>query len=592
MVRFAGVAAILVVPCMLFGQPVAAQNVNDFTVTSFDAAYHLTRDDEARSVLRTTEKITADFPVFDQNHGIERALPLTYDGHTTRLTVDSITNESGVALTYSEYESNDNRVLRIGDADTYVHGLQTYVITYTQHDVTRFFTDPNSDELYWDVNGTDWAQPMESLQATVTIDPSLTSALNGNVSCYQGGYGKDEPCVGAGDEASAFVFSASRSLNAGENVTFAIGFKPDTFAPYQQTSQEKMLGLVFMVWIVAFIIGSITAIVAIVWMCVVRSKIMHRAASRKTIIPEYLPPKQASVLVASRILNATTSAATAQILDLAVRHYVKIYQTKDKKLLRTAEYELEIIRDPSDLADEERRLLSDLFGIKNTQVGARFEMKRLKTNYSIRQKLVKSYVRVRDMTRGKYALFERADAQAKRFNRVAVGLLVLGILTASPLVVIAAIVGFWCAHSLWPLTQNGAELRDYLGGLKMYIEVAESERIKMLQSPEGAKKVGVIDRGDSKQFIKLYERVLPYAVLFGVEKEWMKQLGAYYESASVQPDWYAGNGVFNAVVFSSAIHMFSEQSTSYSSPSSSSSGGSGGSGFSGGGGGGGGGGGW
>jgi uncharacterized membrane protein len=114
----------------------------------------------------------------------------------------------------------------------------------------------------------------------------------------------------------------------------------------------------------------------------------------------------------------------------------------------------------------------------------------------------------------------------------------------------------------------------------------------MLQSPEGAEKVGDIDGSDSGQLVKLYERVLPYAVLFGVEKEWLKQLGAYYDTTNSQPDWYAGNSAFNAVVFASALGSFSDQSSSYGSSSSSSSGGSDGGGFSGGGGGGGGGGGW
>ena len=87
----------------------------------------------------------------------------------------------------------------------------------------------------------------------------------------------------------------------------------------------------------------------------------------------------------------------------------------------------------------------------------------------------------------------------------------------------------------------------------------------------------------------LYERVLPYAVLFGQEKEWTKQLGHYYESTGSQPNWYVGNTSFNAAAFSTGMSGLA-QSVSYASSSSSSSGGSGGGGSSGGGGGGGGGG--
>jgi uncharacterized membrane protein len=115
----------------------------------------------------------------------------------------------------------------------------------------------------------------------------------------------------------------------------------------------------------------------------------------------------------------------------------------------------------------------------------------------------------------------------------------------------------------------------------------------MLQSPEGAEKLEVtIDVNDKGQLVKLYERVLPYAILFGQEKGWNSQLGQYYESVNQAPDWYVGNNaVFNAAMFSSAMSSFN-QVAGYAGSSSSSTGGSMGGGFSGGGGGGGGGGGW
>ena len=113
----------------------------------------------------------------------------------------------------------------------------------------------------------------------------------------------------------------------------------------------------------------------------------------------------------------------------------------------------------------------------------------------------------------------------------------------------------------------------------------------MSQSPERAEKVDIKDPTKPAQLVKLYERVLPYAVLFGQEKEWSKRLGEYYARTNSSPDWYTGNTAFNAVVFSSMMSNFST-AVSTTSASSSSTGGSSGGGSSGGGGGGGGGGGW
>ncbi|TFC25988.1 DUF2207 domain-containing protein [Cryobacterium sp. TMT2-18-3] len=98
--------------------------------------------------------------------------------------------------------------------------------------------------------------------------------------------------------------------------------------------------------------------------------------------------------------------------------------------------------------------------------------------------------------------------------------------------------------------------------------------------------------GQPGQVLKLYEDLLPFAVLFGQEKEWAQVLGDYYARSDAQPDWYAESAPFNPVWFAAGLSSFtSSTSASWSgSASSSSSSGSGGGGSVGGGGGGGGGG--
>src|SRR4029079_11983501 len=92
--------------------------------------------------------------------------------------------------------------------------------------------------------------------------------------------------------------------------------------------------------------------------------------------------------------------------------------------------------------------------------------------------------------------------------------------------------------------------------------------------------------------LKLNERLLPYAVLFGLEREWSRVLADLYEARGEEPTWYSGRSGFDAGSFGVAVSSFSTaSSTSWSgSSSSSSSSGSSGGGSSGGGGGGGGGG--
>ncbi|MDN5274182.1 MAG: hypothetical protein JWP06_83 [Candidatus Saccharibacteria bacterium] len=587
-----GLALVITSLTSVLARPVAAQSgVDNFTINMFDADYYLAKNSEGRSTLKTIERITAVFPAFDQNHGLERAIPESYDGHSTNPQIDSVTDGSGRKLSYSDGQLSDNLVLRIGDANTYVHGEQTYVITYSQRDVTRSFTDTNADELYWDVNGTEWGQPINTIRARIHVPTALNSSLTGNISCYQGVAGSTAMCpIERQLAANETIFSLQASnLQPQENVTFAIGFASNTFVGYQQTWQEKMWSMVLAVWFLILVISSIAAVILLIWMSVKYYKVMHRIQGRGTIVAEYLPPENTSVLVSARILGNVTSDITAQLIDLAVRHYLKIYQTKEKTLFQAAEYELEIVKNIDDLKPEEQQLLKDLFGSTGVTPGSRFNMATLRKKYSISTKLAAGRKAVRKSARGDYALYERAEAEAHRFNVIGLIALAIGVVTVSPFVVIVAVVAFVFAATAWPLTQKGVELKDYLKGLKLYISVAEKDRIKMLQSPEGAEKVGEqIDRKDPAKLVKLYERVLSYAVLFGIEKEWTKQLGTYYETSGQQPDWYAGSGVFNAIIFSSALDSFSSQSSAYSSSTSSSSGGSGGGGFSGGGGGGGG----
>ena len=146
-------------------------------------------------------------------------------------------------------------------------------------------------------------------------------------------------------------------------------------------------------------------------------------------------------------------------------------------------------------------------------------------------------------------------------------------------------------------TESGVKLARYLEGLKLYITMAESDRLKFLQSVEGA------DMSNAGM-VKLYEKLLPWASLFGAEESWVKELAKYYEVEDMDDainisilDGIAASNITNDInraITSSTSYR--EPSSSGGSWSSSSSGGgsfsSGGGGFSGGGGGGGGGGGW
>lgn len=582
---FVGIFALVF---LLGHAPVAGAGVNDFTITNFDIVYELSRDNEGRSVLKTSEIITAVFPSYDQNHGIERAIPLTYDDRAVALTINSVTDETGAALNYETKQENDNRILRISDADRYVHGQKIYVIKYSQRDVTKYFADTGKDEFYWDTNGVDWKTPINRLRVELRLDDSLIDSYANSIVCYEGAAGSTNKCDVSQPEKGVFVVE-SKNLSSGENVTLAVGFQKGTFAEYKRTLIELLKLWQRWMLVPSFIVG----LLSIVWFVGRMISQTTRMKELGTIVPEYIPPADASVTTAAQISGHKSATMTAQLLDLAVRHYIKIYETRQKTLFRPAEYEIEIIRDIGDLRWEEQELLKDTFG-QMPAVGQRMNLKDLRNNTKYYMRTLNNDRDLMKRIRGEYGLqYERSDTK-KWFTRASVIMLILAATTWSFVLAISGIMAFIFSRAAWAPTDKGLALKRYVAGLKMYIKVAETDRLKMLQSPEGAEKVASIvnDTTDTKQLVKLYERVLPYAVLLREEKEWNKQLGHYYEANGQQPDWYVGSaGSFNAAAFTAAMSSFSS-SNSYVSSSSSSSGGSSGGGSSGGGGGGGGGGGW
>ncbi|QHU91925.1 DUF2207 domain-containing protein [Candidatus Saccharibacteria bacterium oral taxon 488] len=575
---FFGMVAVIV---LLVGFGSTVQATNNFTISKYTVDMELGRDSEQRSTLRTKLTITANFPP-RQNHGIAPVFVKKYNGHPTHFTLESVTDERGAPLEYTWH----NDELRIGNKDTYVKGKKTYVITYTQRDVTKSYHDTGKQEFYWDAIGTNWQVPIQSASVTLKLSPELVAAKRTNLQCYQGRFGSNQRCEVR--EQGDTLTATARALPKRAGVTIAVGFAPGTFAAYQMSFMEQLIDWWAKLQLVLLAVALILAGVTIV--AYYRS--IGRRKELEPIPPEYLPPRGTSVTTSAKLVQpfhmVKGSVMAAQMIDLAVRHYIQVIEVKPRTTWRTAEYEVKVIQAPGKLLAEEQEMLRNIFG-SSPKVGKRLNLKTLRNNARYAARVRYSAKQMKGRLTDDYGLQAREPQHTRRFRRYAIIISIFAVLLLSPVLLVLAGMVFYLSFGK-VLTDKGLALRRHLAGLKRYIGVAEVERLQMLQSPEGAEKVKV-NASDEKQLVKLYERVLPYAVLFGQEKEWSKQLGKYYEQAGEQPDWYAGQGAFNAAVFSAGMSNLSSTAVSVSSFESST-GGSTGGGFVGGGGGGGGGGGW
>jgi len=319
-------------------------------------------------------------------------------------------------------------------------------------------------------------------------------------------------------------------------------------------------------------------------------------------------------LVAATVFGRTSKAVAAAILNLAVAGKIRVLDQgemaepargirshRGAKVLQ--DFVLELVSSGG-VTSEETALLGALFGAE-LKPGSHRELSVVDAGVNRKIAKVRAKVLKASQTSGIRGTIGKA------LPAVLIVVALLALLTGIPLAISLANEGFGgplpfllamlllvsafltlvFSVNVHPLTEAGAALRDHLRGLREFIALAEADRLRVLQSPTGALRVPV-DVNDKRARLMLTEKVLPFAVLFNLEKEWSQELANLYAENDAQPTWYAGGPTFNAMIFAASLNTFSTAlSTSWTASSSSSSmGGSGGGGFSGGGGGGGGGG--
>lgn len=562
-------------------------DVNDFSYASWDAQYQVGTDDEGRATMLVTETLTADFPEIDQNRGIVRGLPMGYEGASTKPRVISVEDADGAAVPY-ETEEDDDVLYILTGTDEFVHGPTTYVITYEMRDVILAARN-GFDEFYWDLLPLDSTQPIDEFTADIVFAPELSAQLTGDSACYIGEQGSQERCDIAIDGDTATV--AEADLAAGEGVSVAIGLEPGTVVQPDTRQPNPVTDVVPLVTS-----GGAAALAAGGW---IATSAMVRSRRRATgvIVAQYEVSTSMPPLLANAIVPRARNPITAQIIHLAVRGLVRLEELPEDEKDQTRPRLRRLsapIPDPLD-----HRALKAVFG--NDEPDVVMTIPKESSAFAKRmQGLIKAgqkEARARGLTT-KVRSRTAAVLCWIALGVAAVGLglgiwgAVLGRESAVAGILLSAFLGVGVVVSLIaalsprtvPTPQGALEL-EHLEGVREFIRVAEADRLRMLQSYTGAERRadGTVD------VIHLYELLLPYAVLFGQEREWGEVLETAYAQDQQTPVWVNGAAVGLSVRLAgfSTATAGSSTYTSPSSGSSSSFGGSTGGGFSGGGGGGG-----
>lgn len=623
----------------------ASGSVEDFSYDSFEADYWLVRGAGGRSALFTTETLVARFPDVDQNKGIVRWIPKADSGIAHDPIVVGVTGAGGAAIPWWTEEDESFVYILTGD-DTFVRGAQTYVISYTMSDVVLRYEDTGADEFFWDTIGTDHAQPFGEVQAHVRVlGEAAAGLLPDRAFCYTGPAGSTQRCeivpaapvpppadvqawaLGNGivaSDARQQAFTASDTgLGADENVTVAVGFTQGTFAAPTPPPPPPYP---WWEWILPAL-GLLAGWGGLAFVLVMRA-VLRRNPDRGPVIVQYTPPLDESPTLSAGVLGVPARALAAHVVDLAVRDKVEITATGDRA---DADDFHVVLRDTDGLEHDDRRIVTSLFG-KDAAPGDRVDLGVFAWKPPVR---AVTYVRrIEDSAvdrgyRSRTPGWVGAVRGVLQLGGLVVAVLLTFFVDAVPSVLtdlgavggwinFLAIVSAFGAFLVLPffglpkttLTLAGGRHLTYLRGIREYLGLAEEDRLSAAQSPRtadlvsgGRRPYGDEANAPGAEVVNLYERLLPYAVLFGMQREWVAVIRSARPAAEtgVPPTRLA---LWDSVTSDSLSHASSSigrlaatpvsRGTSSSSSGSSfssswsSSGGSSGGGFSGGGGGGGG----
>ena len=537
----------------------------DEQIENFYSEIEINKD----GTIEVRETIKYNFQDLPNKHGIYRYLDYKRENqegkkYVLSTTVLSVTDEIGNSYQYDESKKGDYIKLKIGNPDKTITGIYTYIINYDVSGALTYFSD--HDEFYWNINGAEWPVPIKKVEGDVTLPGSIPSNKI-QVVCYEGSYGSSSKTCSTyiGDNDARAI--SSRAFSSGENLSIAVSF-PKGYVSELKAKRDTsgFLEIIFMILVVIF---------GLFWYIFVPLKVFQNwnkdrknTKQKQRIVAAWFQPpefahKKFTPAETGLVLDKITDhkEVTATLIDLAQRGYLKIIQEKKNKF----KFEkLKEFKTGGNIEKYEITLLEGIFG-DNKEA----DLKKLKNSASFHTKINEFQKQLEEKVMD-MKMFEKKPSSIDK-NNILLG--VAGFFIPNPFLIFTA----------FALGRKSAKRTDT--GIEKYSEA--KSLLNFLKSQDEQ-----LDFQAKNQMF--FEKLLPYATVFGVEDVWAKR----FSDLEFKPsDWYEGN-LSNAAMYTAFSRSFGSSvrtatgPTSTTSSSGFSSGFSGGGGFSSGGGGGGGGGSW
>lgn len=535
-------AAGLLLGCLLWA-PDAAPAQEGWHVERFDSRVRVERSGTVH--VRETIRVRFD----GSYNGIYREIPVEYRtpggfDYDLDLDVVSVEGPDGGALRHELSRDGRYRKIQIwvpGASDA----TRTVVLLYRVRGALQF--DETHDELYWNVTGSEWPVPIREARVRMELPEGAAGV---RTVAYQGPYGSEQEASASVAEGGRVVTAAADGLAPHEGLTVSALW--DAGVVTRPTPWDRARRFLGDNWPVLG--GLLVGLLTWLWW-----RARGRDPEVETVTVRYEPPEglrpaQMGTLLDHRLDPRDLSAT---IVDLAVRGYLRIEESRN--LLDPDEeeepdgysFELRKGREEwSGLEPHERAVLEGMFDVP--EAGAVTDTESLENSFYRELGTIRDHLyggALSGLIRG------RSDRVRKVWLGLAGSVAVLGffalmssgfeLLGASPvslgsgLLISGAFLGGF-GYFMPVRTRRGTrELAKVLGFEEFLTRVEEDRYREMISGPED------------------FERYLPYAIAFGVAREWAR---AFEGLVTEPPDWYAGRrgGDFHTVVFARDMGSFSD----------------------------------
>ncbi|MDP2951190.1 MAG: DUF2207 domain-containing protein, partial [bacterium] len=483
---------------------VKAENIQSFDVKA--------------EVLENGSVLIEEVIVYDfegvSKHGIYRGIPLK----GIEISEVSVSDGLGRSYPFSTSKVDNNLRIKIGDPDVLISGVHQYRITYQVKKALGYFKD--HDELYWNVTGNEWEIPIKQASFSFKL-PKQVSAENIQQDCFTGLFGSEE-------KVCSFTLGRFQSENVllpSEGLTVVIGWPKGIVAGPSLFERALVFLKEWGLWLLTLVV--------FLYLLVTWLKHGKDIKLDKTIIAQYELPKELRPLEVGYILRQKVLAQdiSATIVGLAVRGYLKIKETerkifffkqKDWELIKTKDFSTDVTLEPY-----EKLLLEKIFLLRGKISISQLQMERKLPDYFRKLKEMITMEMVED---------EYFVTEPTKYRNVFV---IIGavffisayfILTRSFFLLFSVALPLIASGILFSVfaifmpkkTRKGAETLWQILGFKEYIKKAEKYRVQFQEKEN------------------IFEKFLPYAMVFGLAKKWAKAFEGIYNQ---QPSWYESSSI-------------------------------------------------